>query len=166
MRQHGLEKIFKVPTRGSCILDVFLTNSPVLWKQGTAHTGLVRSDHLAVTVSLLVPGKPSRKYFFFRDPSIHRKMAMDRKLKECDLNFADTLDDPEECVRIFNDKLWAIFDERFPPIKIKMSSRDPPYKSPLVKHLCNLRNKISRSRVTVVWLRIKCGWRRLILSSA
>ena len=69
-------------------------------------------------------------------------MAMDRKLEECDLNFADTLDDPEECVRLFTDKLWAIFDKSFRLIKVKMSSRD--YMSPLVKHLCNLRNKISR----------------------
>jgi hypothetical protein len=26
-------------------------------------------------------------------------------------------------------------------IKIKVSTRDPPYMSPLVKHLCNKRNK-------------------------
>ena len=54
-------------------------------------------------------------------------MAMDRKLQECDLNFADTFDDSEECVRLFTDKLWAIFDKSFPLIKVKMSSRDPPY---------------------------------------
>ena len=68
---------------------------------------------------------------------------MDRKLEDCDLNFADTLDDPEECVTLFNDKLWEIFDESSPLIKVKMSSRDPPCMSPLVKHLCNLKNKIS-----------------------
>ena len=115
-------------------------------KKRTVHRGLVRSDHRVVTVSPLVPAKPSRKYVFFRDTRDHRKMAMDRKLEECYLNFADTLDDPEECVRLFNDKLWAIFDNSFPLIKVslKMSSRHPPYMSPLVKHLCNLRNKISR----------------------
>ena len=64
--------------------------------------GLVRSDHLLV--SPLVPAKPRRKYVFFRATRGHRKMAMDRKLEECDLNFADTLDDAEECVRLFSDK--------------------------------------------------------------
>ena len=144
MGQHGLEEMVRLPTRGSRILDVFLTNSPLLWKQGTVHPGLVRSDHLVVTVSPLVPAEPSRKYIFFRDTRDHRKTAMDRRLEECDLNFADTLDDPEECVKLFNDKLWSIFDERFPLIKVKMSSRHLPYMSPLVKHLCNIRNKISR----------------------
>ena len=91
-------------------------------------------------------------------------MAMDRKLEECDLNFADTLDDPEECVRLFTDKLWAIFDKSFRLIKVKVSSRDSPDMSPLVKHLCNLEEQ--DLRVIVVRLRIKCGRRRLILSSA
>ena len=34
-----------------------------------------------------------------------------------------------------------IFNESFPRIKVKTSSRDPPYMSPLVKYLCNIRNK-------------------------
>ena len=104
MRQHGFEEMVNVPTRGSRNLDIFLTNSPLLWKLGTVHPGLVRSDHL-------VAAKPSTKYVFFRDSRDLRNMAMDRKLEECDLNFAHTLDDPEECARLFTDKLWAIFDK-------------------------------------------------------
>ena len=34
-----------------------------------------------------------------------------------------------------------MFDECFPLISVKMSSRDPPYTTPLVKHLCKIRNK-------------------------
>jgi hypothetical protein len=34
-----------------------------------------------------------------------------------------------------------MFNECFPLIKIKVSTHDPPYMSPLVKHLCNIRNK-------------------------
>ena len=33
------------------------------------------------------------------------------------------------------------FNECFPLIKVKVSTREPPYMSPLVKHLCNKRNK-------------------------
>lgn len=36
-----------------------------------------------------------------------------------------------------------MFDESFPLIRVKVSSRDPPYMSPLVKHLCNIRNRTS-----------------------
>ena len=34
-----------------------------------------------------------------------------------------------------------LINECFPQIKVRISSRDPPFMSPLVKHLCNLRNK-------------------------
>ena len=34
-----------------------------------------------------------------------------------------------------------MFNESFPQIKVKTSSRDSPYMSPLVKYLCNIRNK-------------------------
>ena len=34
-----------------------------------------------------------------------------------------------------------MFPSGFPQIKVRISSRDPPFMSPLVKHLCNLRNK-------------------------
>ena len=34
-----------------------------------------------------------------------------------------------------------MYDECFPLIKVKISSRDLPFMLPLIKHLCNLRNK-------------------------
>lgn len=109
------------------------------------HKGLVRSDHLAVTVSPLVPAKPSGKFVSFRDPRDHCKIVMDRKLELCNWTDIIDLDDPEECVRALNDRLWKMFDESFSLIRVKVSSRDPPFMSPLVKHLCNIRNKSSRT---------------------
>ena len=66
---------------------------------------------------------------------------MNVKLELCDWSDILGLDDPEECVRVLNDRLWIMFDESFPLIRVKVSSRDPPLMSPLVKHLCNIRNK-------------------------
>jgi len=37
--------------------------------------------------------------------------------------------------------LTLMYSECFPLIKVKTSSRDPPFMEPLIKHLCNLRNK-------------------------
>ena len=33
-----------------------------------------------------------------------------------------------------------MFNESFPLVRVRVSSRDPPYMSPLVKHLCKVRN--------------------------
>jgi hypothetical protein len=53
-------------------------------------------------------------------------------------------DDPCESVRLLNESLSRMFNECFPLIKIKVSSRDPPFMSPLVKHLCKIRNNNTR----------------------
>ena len=42
---------------------------------------------------------------------------------------------------LLNQEISLMFNESFPRIKVKTSSRDPPYMSPLVKYLCNIRNK-------------------------
>ena len=70
---------------------------------------------------------------------------MNVKLELCDWSDTLGLDDPEECVRVLNERLWIMFDESFPLIRVKVSSRDLPFMSPLVKHLCNIRNKRSHT---------------------
>ena len=141
MQQHGLHQMVKVPTRQDKILDIFLTNCPLLWKPGKVHKGLVRSDHLAVTVLPSTPAKPQRKYVSFRATRDHCKIAMDTKLSAFDFTSINNLDNPEESAKLLNTSLWSMFNESFPLVRVRVSSRDPPYMSPLVKHLCKVRNK-------------------------
>ena len=54
-------------------------------------------------------------------------------------------DDPSDNVRCLSEALFLMFNECFPSIQVRMSSRDPPYMSPLVIHLCKIRKKNSRS---------------------
>ena len=144
IQQHALKQMVRVCTRGERILDVFLTNYPFLWNEGRVHKGLVRSDHLVVIVSPLVPAKPSRKYVSFRYTRDHHKIDMDTKLGLWNWTSKLNFDDPEECVKVLKNELWVIFKSCIPLINVKISSRDPPYMSPLVKHLCNIRNKTAR----------------------
>jgi len=85
--------------------------------------------------------KPQRKYVSFRDTRDHRKIAMETKLRAFDWNSIKNLDNPEESAKLLNTSLWSMFNERFPLVRVRVSSRDPPYMSPLVKHLCKIRNK-------------------------
>ena len=140
-----LHQMVSVPTRRDKILDVFLTNCPLLWKPGKVHKGLVRSDHLAVIVLPSIPAKPQRKYVSFRDTRDHRKIFMETKLSALDWNSISNLDNPEESAKLLNTSLWSMFNESFPLVRVRVSSRDPPYMSPLVRHLCKIRNKKSAS---------------------
>jgi len=65
---------------------------------------------------------------------------MESKLKAVDWRSV-ILTDLDTSVQLINSRLYAMFDESFPFIRVKVSSRDPPYMSCLFKHLCNTRNR-------------------------
>ena len=139
--QHSLQQMVKLPTRGERVLDVFLTNYPLLWRKPIVFNSLVRSDHRGVLVPPRITTKSVRKNVLFRDVREHRKLQMDRKLKNLEWDIFFDCENPSENVQKLNDILSNMFDECFPLISIKMSSRDPPFITPLVKHLCKIRNK-------------------------
>ena len=55
------------------------------------------------------------------------------------------MDDPDENVELLSQKLWEMYNDCFPLSTVKTSSRDPPYMSPLVKHLYKMRNKNAKT---------------------
>ena len=100
---------------------------------------LVRSDHLSILVIPRIVVKP------VRDVREHRKLCMHKKMDQFDWERSTISDGPSDNVRRLSEALFLMFNECFPIIKVRMSSRDPPYMSPLGKHLCKIRKKNSRS---------------------
>ena len=96
---------------------------------------------MAIIVNPCVQVKPERKHVYFRDVREHRKINMEKCLQKCDWSSIYNTNDVDKATTLLNDKISSIFSECFPLIKVKVSTRDPPYMSPLVKHLCNKRNK-------------------------
>ena len=142
--QHAFKQLVTNATRGVNTLDVFLTNRPLLWDTPTVFPSLVRSDHQAVLVPSRMTIKPVRRTVYFRDVREHHKIKMDKELQHMDWRNTLSSDDPSEYVITMNNKLWSTFDKCFPAMKkIRMSSRDPPYMSPLVKYLLKMRHKLN-----------------------
>ena len=106
---------------------VFLTNCPHIWKPPVVFNGLVQSDHLAVMVTPRVVAKPDRSFVYFRYVREHRKIRMEHKLAACDWNNVLSCDDITEATHLLDNTLTGIFNECFPLIKVKVSSRDPLY---------------------------------------
>ena len=128
-RQHNLDQLVKKFTRGLKTLDVFLTNvtnRPYIWKVPTVFTSLVRSDHLAVMVAPQTLAKAEKKHVFFRDVREHRKIEMEKRLKEYNWTSVNNTRDASEAVSILTDAIGGMFNDCFPLIKVKVSSRDPP----------------------------------------
>ena len=141
MSPHNLKQLVTKSTHGDKTLDVFLTNSPHLWKIQVVFKSLVRSDHLSVMVSANRPARPQRKYVSFRDVREHRKLDLKNKLEAFDWSLIDPCANLEEATNLVSDSLKRMHDQSCPLIQIKVSSRDPPYMTPLIKYLCRKRNK-------------------------
>jgi hypothetical protein len=85
--------------------------------------------------------KAERKHVLFRDVREHRKIEMEKRLKEYSWTSVNNTRDASEAVSILTDAIGSMYNHCFPLIKVKVSSRDPPYMTPLVKHLCKMRNR-------------------------
>ena len=147
MCQHNMEQMVRKPTRGRKVLDIFLTSCPHLWNPPKVFHGVVKTDHLAVIVIPRVAVKPERKIVYFRDVREHRKFAMQRDLEAQYWSRIDDCQDVNEAVVLLNNIISSAFSNCFPLIKVKLSTRDPPYMSPLVKHLCKIGNNNIRKGV-------------------
>ena len=143
LNQHSLAQIVKIPTRDRT-LDVFITNFPQLWSKVRAIKSLVRSDHLAVLVKPVQLGKSLRKTIEFRDCRDYNKLEM-FKIENCQLDsFIIDAKCPNEMIDRFYEKVWPLFNECFPIIKVRTSNRDPPFLSPIIKHLLKQRKNAKK----------------------
>ena len=125
MSQHNLAQMVRKVTTDHRVLDVFLTNCAHIWKSPVVFNGLVRSDHLAVMVTPGVAAKPDRSFVYFREVRVPWKIQMVHKLEACVWSNALSCDDITEAIYLLENILKEIFNECFPLIKVKVSSRDP-----------------------------------------
>jgi hypothetical protein len=73
---------------------------------------------------------------------------MEKRLKEYNWTSVNNTRDASEAVSILTDAIGGMYNDCFPLIKVKVSSRDPPYMTPLVKHLCKMRNRQIRMGIS------------------
>ena len=137
----------KTPTRGDNILDVFITNIPHFWKKIKVAKSLLRSDHKMIIAYPRETVKAKRKDFYFRDVRQHRKLNMWKELKDVDWNEIHNEEQSlDEMVEKFYATIWPKFEKSVPMIKVRTSTRDPPFISPLVKHLLKQRKRAIKAR--------------------
>ena len=141
LSQQSLIQMVKTPTRCNNILDVFITNVPHYWKKVQVRKGLLRSDHDIIITSQKDAIKAERTNLFFRDVRDHRKQKMFNDLDSVDY-WTEIINgelSSDEMATQFYETLWPKFETCFPLIKVRSSSRDPPFMSPLVTHLLKKR---------------------------
>ena len=50
----------------------------------------------------------------------------------------------DEMLSMFYEVIYLLFEKCFPRIKVKLSTREHPFMSPLVKHLLDLKEKATK----------------------
>ena len=146
LTQLNLLQMVKTPTRKDKILDVFITNVPHFWRKVSVAQGLVRSDHSVALVYPRIPLKAERKTVMFRDVRDHHKLKMDNLLKCYNWDIVYQCKDVNEKLDLLSTNIKSMFDECFPSISVRVSNKDPPFFSPLVKHLLEQRRKLIRRK--------------------
>ena len=159
MSQHNLAQMVRKVTRGHRVLDVLLNNCLHISKPPVGFNGLVRPDNLAVMATPHITARPDWSFVYFRHVREHQRIQMEHKLQVCVWSNVLFCDDIIEAIYLLKNTLKEIFNECFPLIKVKVSSRDPPYMSPLVKHLCTISNRnINRYGVVNADLQAKINY--------
>ena len=143
-QQSGLLQLVKTSTRNDSILDVFLTNTPNIFGKVCTSKSVTKSDHSSVFIFPGVRNRPVRSAVEFIDARNHRQSLMLQKLQATD--WSPVL--AENDISIAIDKFYCIvheeFKNSFPSIRVKMSSKDPSFMSPLLKYLLSKTNKLLR----------------------
>ena len=144
LTQASLAQLVKEPTRKNKILDVFITNKPYLWSKTKVIKSAVRTDHQMVLACPKDHVKADRYTKAFRDVREHYKIKMFKLLEEYKWSSVLSTQCIQEKVQNFQFALMQMYNDCFPVKTVLMSSRDPPFMSPLVKHLLKRRQALLR----------------------
>ena len=145
----GLMQIVKEPTHGPNILDKVFVNRPDIFFT-TVISSLIKTKHLAVIVTEVTESsgvkldKTGRKKISFADVRQHNIDKLRYMLSTIDWSCLYELNDIQVIYDAFLCKLRDVLHEAVPIINVTVGPRDPPFMTPLVKHLLQTRNKLFR----------------------
>ena len=121
----GLVPMVNFATRGPSILDNCLTNHAELFNDPVRFQALIKTDHWGVVLPLGNKTEPIRSKCCFRDFREHHKIKFTAELEDFDWT-----------------PVISLVDKYFPVRRVVMSSRGPPWITPLVKYLLRKRKEL------------------------
>lgn len=151
-----LNLVFDGPTRKQAALDKIFCN---LDMQVHSAKSLVSSDHLALIGTIACKIPVEKRFVEIRDQRHSNKLELGSLLRSADFSALYAEDDPNEKTTQLTSILQVCLNLCCPKKKVQITSRDPPYMSPLVKILCRKKNCLIRKgrlkEAEMVSLRIK-----------
>ena len=154
LSSHNLKQVVKVPTRGTAILDLIITNQPNLYEPLHVLAPLGSSDHNIVTWSPRLKNTNSQDRTKFVKRRIRRYprsgvealgkwIAAHVCFDELETN--QTIDD---LTSSFSSHLTEAINRMFPPITVKWHQTDKPWITLGIKKLIKDRQKAFHSHIS------------------
>ena len=151
---NGLTQVVTDCTRGSSVLDMFLTNRPDTVNVTVAKTA-VKTDHRALLVNVAAisssvhdgisfSSQTSKRRVSFYDIREQNIVSLFKAVSECDWSSVFKETDIDIAYQSFLDKVKCYIDQCIPCHFVTVSNSTPPYVTPLVKCLLRKRNKLMR----------------------
>jgi hypothetical protein len=100
----------------------------------------MKTDHLGVIIPAGIKLKPFRTKISFRDYRAQNKVKFQKKLAEKSWSEVTSMETVEEATKVLGNDM---IDQCFPKKTVTLSTRDPPWMSPLLKYLIR---KISKAK--------------------
>jgi len=149
----GLMQIVRQSTRGDNILDrVFVSNFD-LYSMVRVVTSVVRSDHKAVVAysyrSHPPPKTTVQRAYRRHTPAQHARFLQYAVSTDLTNPFPTVSTDPAANTQAEFDYFYTVarnlMDEYYPEQTITLTSRDPPYITPVIKSMLRRKNKLMRA---------------------
>ena len=145
-RLTGLNVLVDFPTRGDAFLDNYLTNRLDLFGKAFPFRMQIKTDHLGFIVPAGKKLKPLRRKVQFRDCREHRKSALYKALLIENWDSVLESENVETAVNILERKILFNMGKCMPIRHVSLSTRDPPWMTPLVKYMLRCKSRIPASR--------------------
>ena len=102
----------------------------------------IKTDHEGVVLPPGIKLKPLRYKVQLRDCREHRRATLYFELEQTDCNHVCEAENIDEVVTRLETQILLLMNDCMPLRTVKMSSRDPFWMSPLIKHLLKIKARI------------------------
>ena len=139
----GLYDVCTEPTRGNNRLDKILCSDEIYFNGIEQFTSTLRTDHMGLVAYHGVE-QSEKKVVYYRDHRFANKNHLNYLLDIHDLSYFLNYNDPNVLLGELSNELLNLYKVACPLKRVVLSSKDPPFMTPVIKYLLRKKHRHTR----------------------